>query len=123
MKVAVTAEGDTLTSKVDPRFGRCQYMIFFDTDTEAWHAAPNPALGDPGGAGILVAQFVAEKDVDALITGNIGPNAARGLSAHGIKVYVGAQGTVEESLAALKKGELTWAQGPTVQRKGEGFRR
>ena len=117
MKVVVTAQGDSLDSPVDPRFGRCQYLIYIDTDADSWKAVPNPALGEMGGAGIAVSQFVADEKVDALITGNIGPNAARGLAAHDIKVYVGAKGTVEEALALMEAGELTQASGPTVQRR------
>ncbi|NMA55457.1 MAG: dinitrogenase iron-molybdenum cofactor biosynthesis protein [Firmicutes bacterium] len=117
MKVVVTAQTNSLDSEIDPRFGRCQYLIFVDTETDSWVAVPNPALAEPGGAGIAVSQFVADEKADALITGNIGPNAARGLAAQGIKVYVGSHGTVKEALAALKAGQLTPASGPTVKRR------
>ena len=115
MKVAVTAQQGSLDSAVDPRFGRCQYLIFVDTDTNSWEAVPNPALNETGGAGIVMAQYLAQEKVDALVTGNIGPNAARGLAASGIQVYVGAEGTVSEALAAMKAGQLAQTVGPTVK--------
>ncbi|MFY9189584.1 MAG: NifB/NifX family molybdenum-iron cluster-binding protein [bacterium] len=115
MKVAITAQHGSLDSAVDPRFGRCQYLLFVNTNTNTWEAVPNPALKETGGAGIAVAQYLAKEKVDALVTGNIGPNAARGLAASGIQVYVGAEGTVSEALAAAKEGRLAQASGPTVK--------
>ncbi|MGI6129513.1 MAG: NifB/NifX family molybdenum-iron cluster-binding protein [bacterium] len=115
MKVVVTAQRGSPSSDVDPRFGRCQYLLFADTNTNTWEAIPNPALNETGGAGIAVAQYLAQEKVDALVTGSIGPNAARGLAASGIKVYVGAEGTCSEALAAMQAGKLTEASGPTVK--------
>ena len=44
MKVCVTSEGNNLDSKVDPRFGRCQYFIIADIDTLAFEAVQNPNI-------------------------------------------------------------------------------
>jgi len=44
------------------------------------------------GAGIATAQMVAQKEVEAVITGNIGPNVYQTLSAAGVKIIVGASG-------------------------------
>ena len=33
MKVVVTAQGQDLEAMVDPRFGRCQYFLFIDTES------------------------------------------------------------------------------------------
>lgn len=115
MKVAITAQGASLASALDPRFGRCQYLIVADTATDTWKAVPNPALGEPGGAGIAMAQYLAKENVEALITGNIGPNAARALSASGIPVYLAGQGSAGEALAAFEKGQLPQVGGPTVR--------
>ncbi len=34
MKIAITAEEQKLTSRVDPRFGRAKWFVFYDTETE-----------------------------------------------------------------------------------------
>ena len=52
MKVAVTAEGPDIDSRVDPRFGRCAYFLFVETDGLAFEAVENPNVSLGGGAGI-----------------------------------------------------------------------
>jgi len=114
MKVCVTAMGKDLDAEVDPRFGRCQYFIFVDTDTMAFDAVENTAIAAPGGAGIQAAQTVVNKGVDVLISGNIGPNAFQVLSTAGVKVATGAYGTVREAIEMYKSGKLNVSGGSTV---------
>jgi len=116
MKICITSTGSTLDSDMDPRFGRCQYFLFIDSDTQAFEAAENPNLSASGGAGIQSAQLVANKGVEALITGQVGPNAFTTLQAAGIKILTGASGKGREVLEKYQKGQISSsAQGPTVQ--------
>jgi len=114
MKVCVTAMGNNLDAEVDPRFGRCQYFIFVDTDTMAFEAVENAAIAAPGGAGIQAAQTVVNKGADVLISGNIGPNAFQVLSNAGVKVATGAYGTVRDAIEMYKNGKLNVSGGSTV---------
>jgi len=114
MKICVTAMGKDLDAEVDPRFGRCQYFIFVDTDTMAFDAVENTAIAAPGGAGIQAAQTVVNKGADVLISGNIGPNAFQVLSTAGVKVATGAYGTVREAIEMYKSGKLNLSGGSTV---------
>jgi len=114
MKICVTSEGSNLDSKVDPRFGRCQYFIIADTDTLEFEAIVNPNIESMGGAGIQSAQLVASKKVKAIITGNVGPNAFQTLQAAGIEVFTGASGVVKEAVEKYKKGEFKAVSGPSV---------
>jgi predicted Fe-Mo cluster-binding NifX family protein len=101
---------------MDPRFGRCQYFLFVDPQSLEMEAVENPNIGASGGAGIQSAQFVANKGVEAIITGQVGPNAFTTLQAAGMKILVGASGKVREVLEKYKKGQLTsYAQGPTAR--------
>jgi len=59
MRIAVSATGPTLDAEVDPRFGRCQYLIFVDTDNMQFEAEENVSIAASGGAGIATAQMVA----------------------------------------------------------------
>jgi len=114
MKVAVSATAQELTSELDPRFGRCAYFLIVDTDEMNCEALTNEGALASGGAGIQSAQLLASKNVEAVITGNCGPNAASALKAAGIDLYTGQSGAVVDALDRLKKGALTPAGGPNV---------
>ena len=116
-KICVTSQGDNLGSGVDPRFGRCQFFIIVDTETLEFEALKNPNIDAMGGAGIQSGQLVAGKQVKAVSTGNIGPNAFQTLQAAGIDVITGVSGSVKEAVENYNKGELKPAQGPSVNSK------
>jgi len=117
MRICVTSEGGSLDSKVDSRFGRCQYFIIVDADTLEFEAVGNPNIESMGGAGIQSAQMVASKKVKAVVTGNVGPNAFQTLQAAGIEVFTGASGIVKEAIEKYKKGEFKAASDPSVGSK------
>jgi len=114
MKLAITAKGNTLDSEVDSRFGRCSHFLIVDTDTMNFESISNESAMASGGAGIQAAQTVAKSGVDAVVTGNMGPNAFQTLSAAGIKVFIGADGTIKESIEKYNKGELEETKAPNV---------
>ena len=114
MKVAISSSGTALVSNVDARFGRCPYFIIYDTGEETFSHIDNQSRQAMGGAGIQAAQMIVNQDVEAVITGNIGPNAYKVLSAASINVYSGTTGTVENAIDRLKKDELKSSKGPDV---------
>lgn len=116
MKVTISAHGDDMDSLVDPRFGRAHWFIIADTESDEWSAFDNSAnVNASGGAGVQAGTTVAAQGVGAVITGNVGPNAQRVLAAAGIDIYQAADGvTAHDALAALRRGELTAIQAPTV---------
>ncbi len=117
MIICITSRGDTLDAEVDPRFGRCAYFIFVDTETGASEAVKNPHADATGGAGIQSGQLVANKQVKAVVTGNVGPNAYQTLKTAGIDVITGVSGSVKEAVAKYNKSELKPTQGPSVDSK------
>ena len=114
MKVAISSSGAELSSSIDPRFGRCSYLVFYDTDTNEWEAIANANMAVSGGAGIRTAQMVLDERASAVITGNVGPNAMEVLLAGQVPVYTGISGSVASAVDLFKKGGLTPATGATA---------
>lgn len=114
MKIVVSSTGPELASATDPRFGRCSYFVVVETESMEAKSYSNESRTAMGGAGIQAGQFVASLGVQAVITGNVGPNAARVLSAAGVKVYTGAAGTVQEAVKNFSAGQLNQTATATV---------
>jgi len=116
MKIAITSQGKELSSEIDPRFGRAKWFIVVDTETGEFQAHDNMVnLNALQGAGIQSAQNVANLGVEAVITGNVGPNAFRALSAAEIKVFLTDKQTVQQAIDAFKTGELKEAKDANVE--------
>ena len=117
MKICITSQGDSLTSQVDGRFGRCQFFLILDLETDRVEIVKNPNIDVMGGAGIQSGQLVASKGAKAVLTGNVGPNAFQALQAAGIDVITGVSGSIEGVIEKYKKGEFKSAKDPSVSSK------
>jgi len=116
MKVIITARGKEISDDMDPRFGRAKFFIMADTETNKTTVHDNSQnLNAAQGAGIQAAQNVARLGAEAVITGNVGPNAFQTLNAGGIKVYLCSQATVAEAVRKFKAGELEKVSSANVQ--------
>ncbi len=116
MKIAVTSQGDTINSPVDPRFGRAAKIFVIETDSGETRVVNNMQnVNLTQGAGIQAAENVSHLGVQYVITGHCGPKAFRTLKSAGIKVVVGAKGTIAEALEDLKTGKLTSSDNPDVE--------
>jgi len=114
MNIAITATGPALDADIDPRFGRCQYFVIVDLETGQFEAIANSGTMAGGGAGVATAQMIAGKGVEAVITGNCGPNAYQVLSVVGIKVITGVAGKVQVAIHGYKSGTLEASSQPNV---------
>ncbi|MGD9030616.1 MAG: NifB/NifX family molybdenum-iron cluster-binding protein [Anaerolineae bacterium] len=115
MKIVVSANGAGLDAPSSPVFGRCPAYVFVDTVSMQVEAMENPAMGAAGGAGIQAAQFVVEQGAEAVVTGNVGPNAFNVFRSAGVPVYIGQGETVRDVVEAFKSDklrEVTGATGP-----------
>jgi len=114
MKIAISAAGPTLDAEVDPRFGRCQYFIIADPETMEFEAVDNSSAMAAGGAGISAGQVIAGKGIDAVLTGNCGPNAYQVLSSAGIQVITGVSGIVKDVIESYRSGKFQANAQPNV---------
>ncbi len=121
MKIAISATGPSLDAEVDPRFGRCQYFIIADTETMEFEAVDNASAMAAGGAGIAAAQAIADKGVQAVLTGNCGPNAYQVLSSASIQIITGVSGKVKDVIESYRSGKFqTSAQANVPDHFGTG---
>jgi predicted Fe-Mo cluster-binding NifX family protein len=118
MKICVTSISGNLDAQVDSRFGRCQYFMIVDSESMQFESVSNLAVTSGSGAGIQAAQTIASKNVQVLITGNVGPKAFQALFAAGITIITGASGIVRVAIEKYKNGLLSETKAPTV---GEHF--
>jgi predicted Fe-Mo cluster-binding NifX family protein len=123
MKIAISASRGDVNAPVDPRFGRCPYYVFIDTETNAAEIVQNQAAMAGGGAGIQAAQSVVEQGATAVITGHMGPNAFQVFDAAGVTIYTATHLTVSQAVDAFKAGTLPQvgaATGPAHAGMGAG---
>lgn len=113
MRIAITTQGATLDSPLDPRFGRAAGFIIYDLTADAFDYLDNATnMGLGQGAGIQAAQGVVAAGAKALVTGHVGPKAFLALQRGGVDMYLSGAGTVREAVEAFKAGTLTRAGAP-----------
>lgn len=108
MKIAVSSTNKALNAKVADVFGRCPYFIIAEIKNkkiEKFEAIKNKNTEQMSGAGVLSSQLIAEKDVQIVITKNIGPRALDVLNQFNIKVYSG-EGVIKQVLEELIDNKL-----------------
>jgi predicted Fe-Mo cluster-binding NifX family protein len=114
MNILLTTASPDLEAEVDPHFGRAAYLLVLDTDTHEWEAQTNPGANSSSGAGIRAAQFAADHQAQAVISGDFGPHAFEALRAAGIATYLyGNCRTVNQAIERFKAGQLQQVGAPT----------
>lgn len=88
MKVIISILENNVDSKVNPRFGRTEWLVLFNTEDGTHKILSNSGAQQSGGAGVAASQFVIDQGAEAVISGHFGPNAARALMAAGVKMYL-----------------------------------
>lgn len=114
MKIAISATRPNLEAEVDARFGRCRHFIIVDPETRGFEALDNTSTMAAGGAGVSTAQVIANKGVEAVLTGNCGPNAYQVLSSSGIRVITGVSGKIKEALEGYRSGKYPFSVSANV---------
>jgi predicted Fe-Mo cluster-binding NifX family protein len=109
-RIAITVTTPDPQAEVDFRFGRAPFFMLFDTGTEEWTPLANPGLEASGGAGVRAAQFLADRRVQAVVSGAFGPNAFRVLDAAGIAMYhFDSRSTCRQAVESYQSGSLARA--------------
>jgi predicted Fe-Mo cluster-binding NifX family protein len=109
MKIGFTAKGTSWDAKIDPRFGRAEYLLIFDEEKDQFLYLDNYAMKEKEhGVGPGTASKLFNLGAQVLITGNgPGENAAGILQKAGVEIYTGADGMkIEEAYTRYKNNEL-----------------
>ena len=128
MKLCITASGKEWDARVDTTFGRALYFQIIDTENRAREVIENEAATGGQGTGVAAAQQVADRGVEAILTGVVGPNAFNALRACNIMVFEGVspRDRVREALEKFLRGEYREAAGSSPReecRPGRGMGR
>jgi len=107
MKIALSSIGSSEKDLLDPRFGRCNYFLIYNSMGELLKAIENKGQFSAGGAGIAAAQQIVDEDIGIVITGSMGPNAFNIMKSSGIKVYQGQEIPCKESIEQFNRGQLS----------------
>jgi len=108
MKIAVSSIDKNINGNVSDVFGRSPYFIIAeikDQKIEKTETIENKSTAQMSGAGISAAQLMAEKNINVVITGNVGPRALDVLKQFKIEIYYG-DGKIKEVLQKFIDGKL-----------------
>ncbi|MEM4728835.1 MAG: NifB/NifX family molybdenum-iron cluster-binding protein [Thermoplasmata archaeon] len=116
MKVAVPTLGERgLDELVSEHFGRAPTFTIVDSETDEVKVIQNRSE-HMGGAG-KPPEHLAREGVKVMLPSGMGPRALAMFKSLGIEVYMGARGTVSETLELWKRGRLLPASEETACRE------
>jgi predicted Fe-Mo cluster-binding NifX family protein len=107
MKIGIPTLGNKgLVEEVSPHFGRAPTFTIYDTDTKSVQVVDNTSehMGGSGKPPELV-----RHDVEIMVCSGLGPRAVHMFESYGIRVFVGASGTVQDTLDLFSEGILSEA--------------
>lgn len=105
MRISVPSMGNKgLNDEVSPHFGRAPYYTIWDSETGEVEIVPNISM-HMGGQG-YPPELMHVHGVDVMLCSGLGPRAVDMFEQLGIRVYVGAMGTVKDTIDAWKNDNL-----------------
>jgi len=100
MKLAIAADGNN----VSEHFGQCEgYMLFTIEDGKV---TDRHAIESPGHAPGVLPALLSDLGAEVVIAGGMGPKAVDLFCQHGIVVYVGVSGDLDDVAEQFIRGEL-----------------
>lgn len=109
MRIGFTAKGTDWESKIDPRFGRADYLLVYNESDDNLQVLDNTSMKEQEhGVGPGTASKLFNMQAEVLITGNgPGDNAASILRKAKVDIYTGAEGmSIKEAYESYKSKSL-----------------
>ena len=72
MKYAISSRGKKIADTLAPRFGRCDCIVIYDSETKSIEFLPNPYKDLEEGVGPKVVEILCSKGVNRIISGSFG---------------------------------------------------
>ena len=105
MRICVPSIGtEGMEENVAGHFGMAPFFTIVDTEPDSVEVVPNTSE-HMGGVG-KPPEILADAGVDILLCSGLGRRAFHIFRDSGLKVYVGASGTVKDTIEAWKQGKL-----------------
>lgn len=86
-RIAIAANGDSVTSEISIRAGRAPYYLVFNKKGVFLKAIKNPSLMQGGGASSVVVDLLVKESVKTVIAGKFGDKMKKQLKANKIKYH------------------------------------
>jgi len=106
MLIAVSVKKPELLSDLSDVFGRSVYYLIYNTINNNPEYFQNPYASELGGAGIQAARILIGKNIDILLTRNIGLNPLRLFCSANVKVYQCSAGTANQAIQLFQSNNL-----------------
>ncbi len=107
-KIGLPSNGEDLSAAISDTFGRCPYFVIVDISRlEEVTTFPNDAQGALGDAGIQAAQSLVNRQVQVVITPQIGSHAWDVLQNVGMRIYTSFKGTLKKNIEIYLQGRLS----------------
>lgn len=108
MNIAVSADGQSLDSKVSEQFDSCNYLLIVNMDdSKVIIAIKNENSSEED-----LAEEVIQYDCEALITGKLNPTAFNILTNACVTRYLGIGHSVETALDLMERQLLKYIKNP-----------
>ncbi|MEA2071266.1 MAG: NifB/NifX family molybdenum-iron cluster-binding protein [Asgard group archaeon] len=106
MKIAIVSEDNVgLKGTVSHHFGIAPYLTIIDSESlDVIDIIENK--NHHYGGELSPPKFIKKQGIDILIVKELGENAVKSLNRLKIKVYLGAKGTIQETIKAFKENKL-----------------
>jgi predicted Fe-Mo cluster-binding NifX family protein len=88
MRIIITSTGNSPDSKIDNHFGRCSYFVLYDNETRGMEFLPNPFKELEEGAGTSAVEFISPRNVNKIVTGELGSKVKPLLDRFKIQVII-----------------------------------
>ncbi len=94
MKIAITSELHDIDSKIDERFGRCNFFYIYDTEAKKGDFFENPYKEANQGVGSKIVEFLANKSVNEIFAVEVGDKAMTMLDKLNMKANIVSKNTL-----------------------------